>query len=64
MGHLSHPLNFPMSSVQKVNIFKKIKEKKKPKNKKTFPNLKKEVPRKMQEAYRTPNGLDQKKNSS
>jgi hypothetical protein len=29
-----------------------------------FPNLKKEMPRNIQEAYRTPNRLDQKRNSS
>jgi hypothetical protein len=28
-----------------------------------FPNLKKEIPMNIQEAYRTPNRLDQKKNS-
>ena len=39
-----------------VNIFKIIKE--------NFPNLKKEMPMNIQEAYRTPNRLDQKRNSS
>jgi hypothetical protein len=40
-----------------VNIFNKtIKE--------NFPNLKKEMPMNTQEAYRTPNRLDQKRNSS
>ena len=39
-----------------VNIFNKIKE--------NFPNLKKEMPMNIQEAYRTPNRLDQKRNSS
>ena len=39
-----------------ANIFKKIEEK--------FPNLKKEMPMNIQEAYRTPNRLDQKRNSS
>ena len=29
-----------------------------------FPNLKKEIPMNIQEAYRTPNTLDQKRNSS
>jgi hypothetical protein len=29
-----------------------------------FPNLKKEIPMDIQEAYRTPNRLDQKRNSS
>jgi hypothetical protein len=29
-----------------------------------FPNLKKEIPMNIQEAYRTPNRLDQKRNSS
>jgi hypothetical protein len=29
-----------------------------------FPNLKKEMPKNIQEAYRTPNRLDQKRNSS
>jgi N-acetyl-anhydromuramyl-L-alanine amidase AmpD len=43
-----------------VNIFNKIIEKKK----KTFPNLKKEMPMNIQEAYKTPNRLDQKRNSS
>jgi hypothetical protein len=40
-----------------VNIFNKIIEE-------NFPNLKKEMPMKIQEAYRTPNRLDQKINSS
>jgi hypothetical protein len=40
-----------------VNIFNKIIEE-------NFPNLKKEVPMNIQEAYRTPNRLDQKRNSS
>jgi hypothetical protein len=40
-----------------ANIFNKIIEE-------NFPNLKKEVPMNMQEAYRTPNRLDQKRNSS
>ena len=40
-----------------VNIFNKIKEE-------NFPNLKKEMPMNIQEAYRTPNRLDQKRNSS
>jgi hypothetical protein len=40
-----------------VNIFKKIIEE-------NFPNLKKEMPMNIQEAYRTPNRLDQKINSS
>ena len=40
-----------------VNIFKKIIEE-------TFPNLKKEMTMNIQEAYRTPNRLDQKRNSS
>ena len=39
-----------------TNIFNKIKE--------TFPNLKKEMPKNIQEAYRTPNRLEQKRNSS
>jgi hypothetical protein len=39
------------------NIFNKIIEE-------NFPNLKKEVPKNIQEAYRTPNILDQKRNSS
>ena len=29
-----------------------------------FPNLKKEIPMNIQEVYKTPNGLDQKTNSS
>ena len=37
------------------NIFNKITEEK-------IPNVKKEVPRKVQEAYRTPNRLDQRRN--
>jgi hypothetical protein len=37
-----------------VNIFNKIIEE-------NFPNPKKEMPMNMQEAYRTPNRLDQKK---
>jgi len=40
-----------------VNIFNKI-------IKENFSNLKKEMPMNIQEAYRTPNGLDQKRNSS
>jgi hypothetical protein len=40
-----------------VNSFNKIIEE-------NFPNLKKEMPMKIQEAYRTPNRLDQKGNSS
>jgi hypothetical protein len=40
-----------------VNIFNKI-------IKENFPNLKKEMPVNIQEAYRTPNRLDQKRNSS
>ena len=40
-----------------VNIFNKIIEE-------NFPNLKKEIPIGIQEAYRTPNRLDQKRNSS
>jgi hypothetical protein len=33
------------------------------KNIEDFPNLKKEMPMNIQEAYRTPNRLDQKRNS-
>jgi hypothetical protein len=40
-----------------VNILNKIIEE-------NFPNLKKEMPMNIQEAYRTPNRLDQKRNSS
>jgi hypothetical protein len=40
-----------------ANIFNKIIEE-------NFPNLKKEMPMNIQEAYRTPNILDQKRNSS
>jgi hypothetical protein len=40
-----------------VNTFNKIIEE-------NFPNLKKEMPMNIQEAYRTPNRLDQKRNSS
>jgi hypothetical protein len=40
-----------------TNIFSKIIEE-------NFPNLKKEIPMNLQEAYRTPNRLDQKRNSS
>ena len=40
-----------------ANIFKKIIEE-------NFPNLKKEMPIYIQEAYRTPKRLDQKRNSS
>jgi hypothetical protein len=39
------------------NIFNKIREV-------NFPNLKKEMPMNIQEAYRTPNIVDQKRNSS
>ena len=38
-----------------VNIFNKVIEE-------NFPNLKKEMPMSIQEAYRTPNRLDQKRN--
>jgi hypothetical protein len=40
-----------------VNIFNKIREE-------NFPNLKKEMPMNIQETYRTPNRLEQKRNSS
>ncbi|CRH55777.1 exonuclease III [Chlamydia trachomatis] len=40
-----------------ANIFNKIIEE-------NFPNIKKEIPMNIQEAYRTPNRLDQKRNSS
>ena len=40
-----------------VNIFNKIIEE-------NLPNLKKEMPMNIQDAYRTPNRLDQKRNSS
>ena len=40
-----------------ANIFNKIIEE-------NFPNIKKEMPMIIQEAYRTPNRLDQKRNSS
>ena len=40
-----------------ANIFNKIIEE-------TFPNIKKEMPVNIQEAYRTPNRLDQKRDSS
>jgi hypothetical protein len=40
-----------------VNIFNKIIEE-------NFPNLKKEMSMNIQEAYRTPNRLNQKRNSS
>jgi hypothetical protein len=40
-----------------VNIFNKIIEE-------NFPNLKKDMPMNIQEAYRTPNKLEQKRNSS
>jgi hypothetical protein len=40
-----------------VNVFRKIIEE-------NSPNLKKEMPVKIQETYRTPNRLDQKRNSS
>jgi hypothetical protein len=40
-----------------ANIFNKIIEE-------NFPNLKKEIPMNIQEVYKTPNGLDQKTNSS
>ena len=40
-----------------VNIFNKIIEE-------NFPDLKKDMPMNIQEAYRTPNRLDQKRNSS
>jgi hypothetical protein len=40
-----------------VNVFNNI-------IKENFPNLKREMPMNIQEAYRTPNRLDQKRNSS
>ena len=40
-----------------ANIFNKIIEE-------NFPNIKKEIPMNIQEAYRTPNRLEQKRNSS
>jgi hypothetical protein len=40
-----------------ANIFNKIIEE-------NFPNLKKEIPMSIQEAYRTPNRWDQKNNSA
>jgi hypothetical protein len=40
-----------------ANIVNKIREQ-------NFPNLKKETPMNIQEAYRSPNRLDQKRNSS
>ena len=40
-----------------ANIFNKIIEEK-------FPNLKKEMPMNIQDAYKTPNRLEQKRNSS
>jgi hypothetical protein len=40
-----------------ANIFNKIIEE-------NFPNIKKEIPMIMQEPHRTPNRLDQKRNSS
>jgi hypothetical protein len=40
-----------------ANIFNKFIED-------NFPNLKKEMPMNIQEAYRTPNRLDQKRNSA
>ena len=40
-----------------VSIFNKIIEE-------NFPNLKKEIPMSIQEAYRTPNSLEQKRNSA
>jgi hypothetical protein len=47
--------DFPLKGP--VNIFnKRIEEK--------FPKVKKEVPMNIQEAYRTPNRQDQKRNSS
>jgi len=42
-----------------VNIFNKLNS-----TKENFLNLKKEMPINIQEAYRTPNRLDQKRNSS
>jgi hypothetical protein len=43
--------------IEPVNIFKKIIEE-------NLPNLKKEMPMNTQDAYRTPNRLDQKRNFS
>jgi hypothetical protein len=47
--------DFPLKGL--VNIFNKIIEE-------NFPNLKREMPMNIQEAYRTLNRLDQKRNSS
>jgi hypothetical protein len=49
--------NEDIKSKGPVNIFNKSKEE-------NFPNLKKKIPMNIQEAYRTPNRLDQKRNSS
>jgi uncharacterized coiled-coil protein SlyX len=47
--------DFPLT--RPANIFNKIIEE-------NFPNLKKEMPMNIQEAYKTPSRLDQKRNSS
>ena len=47
--------NFQLKGL--ANIFNKIIEE-------NFPNLKNDMPMNIQEAYRTPNRLDQKRNSS
>ena len=43
--------------ILKVNIFNKLVEE-------NFPNVEKEMPVNIQEAFRTPNRLDQNRNSS
>ena len=62
MGHNKKKPNLTIIGVEEgelqikgpENIFNKIIEK-------NFPNLKNDIPMKVQEAYRTPNRLDQKK---
>jgi recombinational DNA repair protein RecR len=49
--------NEDIQLIGSANIFNKIIEE-------NFPNLKKEMPMNIQNAYRTPNRLDQKRNSS
>jgi hypothetical protein len=46
-----------------AKILNKIIEKNKKTKKKNFPNLKKVLPVNIKEAYRTPNRLEQKRNS-
>jgi hypothetical protein len=57
MGQIEVDENEDFQLKGPANIFNKIIEE-------NFPNLKKEMPMNIQEAYRTPNRLDHKRNST